>query len=245
MKKQIMQFLIIALILGYLSFGIIVISNTSFGEIFTNPLHLVLLVLGMLSPFISSLIVYLLNKNELGGFSGFLENFRMNFSTKAFILLFLLLVTHYAFGIIFNAVGAYGTVIDFLKYLPIMLVLIGSQEIGWRKMIQPYYENEKGFYKSVIITGLFWAIWFLPLIFIKGFLVLPTFYIQFSVYLIGLSFLLTSIFKITKEISYSIILSSLIFSLTPVIIFKQGNIILIVAFLEIIVASILKNKKFV
>ena len=244
MKKHTFQFLIIALLLGYLSFGILVISNTSFGEIFTNPLHLALLFFGFLSPLISSVIVYIVKKSDLGGLPGFLNNFSMKFSNENFVLLIILLATHYAFGIIFNAVGAYGKFVDFFKYLPIILIIIGSQEIGWRKIIQPYFEKEKGFYKSIIITGLFWAIWFLPLVFIRGFLVNPEFYTQFAIYLIGLSFLLTTIFKITKQVSYSMILSSLIISLTPVIIFKQDNIIMVIAILEILVASILKNKEF-
>lgn len=244
LKKHTVHFLIIALLLGYLSFGILVLSNTSFGQVFTNPLHLLLLFFGFLSPFISSIIVYVLHKSDLGGLPGFLSNFSIRFSNKHFVLLILLFASHYVFGIIFNAVGAYGKVIDFFKYLPIILIIMGSQEIGWRKITQPYFEKEKGFYKSVIITGLFWAIWFLPLVFIKGFLVRPEFYTQFAIYLVGLSFLLTSIFKITKQVSYSMILSSLIISLTPVIMFKQDNIILVIPILEILVASLIKNKEF-
>lgn len=243
LKKQVVQFLLIAFILGYLCFGIIALSNTLFTEISLNPLYLILLIIGFLSPFISSLIVFILNKNELGGASAFIDNLKLKLSNHSIILLIILVIAHYGFGIILKGVGAYGSILDFFKYLPIMVLLLGSQEIGWRTIVQPYYEGEKGFYRSVIITGLFWALWFLPLIFMKGFIILPQFYLPFSGYLIGLSFLLTSIYRGTNQVSYAIILSSLIFALTPVIIFKQGNVLLGIALLELFVASILKDKK--
>ncbi|HZK00219.1 MAG TPA: hypothetical protein VFC79_09435 [Tissierellaceae bacterium] len=241
-QKQIRQFLLVSMVLAYISFGIIVVSNASFNEISSSPLHMFLLLLGFLSPFISSLLVYLLNKDELGGLPAFIDNFRVKLSSKGLLLVGLLLIAHYAFGIIFNNVESYGSVVDFFKYLPIMVILLGSQEIGWRK-IQAYYEEKKGFIRSVIITGLFWAIWFLPLLFIRGFFVHPAFYTQFAGYLIGISFLLTSIYKVTNQISYSIILSSLIFALAPVILFKANYILLALALLEAFVSVILKNKK--
>ncbi|MDR7869455.1 MAG: hypothetical protein RIN55_01260 [Tissierellaceae bacterium] len=244
MKNQTKQFLIIAFLLGYLCFGIIAFSNIVFSDILSNPLYLFLLTLGFLSPFISSFIVYILNKKELGGFPGFIDNFKFVKSKKSIILVFVLLVAHYGFGIILKNVGAYGNVLDFFKYLPIMIVFLGSQEIGWRKLVQPNFEKEKGFYKSILITGLFWSLWFLPLIFIRGFVILPQSYGQFAAYLVGISFLLTTMYKSSKSILYAVLLSSLIFALTPVISLKQGYMLLAIAILEALVASTLRNKEF-
>lgn len=243
LKKNAIQFLIISFVLGYLCFGILAISNSLFSEIFLNPLYLLLLIIGFLSPFISSLMVYILNKNELGGVHTFINDLRLILSNKSILLVILLVIAHYGFGIILKAVGAYGSIFNFFKYLPLMILFLGSQEIGWRRIVQPYYEGEKGFYRSVLITGLFWSLWFLPLIFIKGFIILPQFYLPFAGYLIGLSFLLTTIYRVTNQIAYSIILSSLIFALSPVIILKQGNILLGLAGLEFLIANILKDKK--
>lgn len=242
-QKQVRQFLFISTILSYISFGVLIFSGAILYEIPSNPLHLFLFTLGFLSPFIASLILYLLNKDELGGLSAFADNFKIKISKKALLVLIGLVIAHYAFGIILDNIGSYGNFIDFLKFLPVMAILLGSQEIGWRKIIQPYYEEKKGFYRSVIITGLFWSIWFLPLLFIRGFFVLPIFYTQFATYLIGISFLLTSIYKITKQVSYSMVLSSLIFALAPVILFKQGWLLLAIGVLEVFIAMILRNKK--
>ena len=143
MKNYIKHYLIISFLLGYISFGIIIISDTGFVDIFSNPFYLLLLTIGFLSPFIASLIVYAIHNNELGGIKGFKSNFKIIKSNKALILVFVLLITHYAFGIIFKNIGAYGNLIDFIKYLPFMVIFLGSQEIGWRKIIQPYFERRR------------------------------------------------------------------------------------------------------
>lgn len=245
MKKHIKQFLIITFILSYLCFGIIFFSNTTFVDIFSNPIYIVLLSLGFLSPFISTLILHVVYKSELGGLNGFINNFKVKKSTYSIITVFALLAAHYGLASILQIVDAYGEIIDFFKYFPIILLLLGSQEIGWRSIVQPYYEEGKGYYKSIIITGLFWAVWFLPLVYIRGFFIPPQFYMQFAAYLIGLSFLLTSIYRSSKSILYPILLSSLIFGLVPVIIFELGSMLIGLAILEGLIASFFKEKKFI
>ena len=242
LNKYTKQFLIIAFALGYLCFGIIIYSNTAFGEVFSNPLYLFLLVLGFLSPFLASLAVFVINKEELGGLSGLIGLYKPSKSPEAIVWVLVLLIVHYGFGILLNNVGKYGNLVDFFKYFPIMILLLGSQEIGWRKIVQPSFEKEKGFYKSIIITGLLWALWFLPLVFFRGFIVLPEFYSQFAAYLVGVSFLLTSMYRISNNIVHCAVLSGLIFALVPVIIFKQGFMLVGIAILEVMVASFFKNK---
>lgn len=238
------QYLIITFILSYLSFGIIVISNTTFVDIFSNPMHILLLTLGFLGPLISTLILHMVYKGELGGFNSFIDNFKVNKSKYSIITVFALLATHYGLASILQIVDSYGEIIDFFKYFPIMILFLGSQEIGWRGIVQPYYEKEKGYYKSIIITGLFWAIWFLPLTYIRGFYISPNFYVQFASYLIGLSFLLTSMYKVSKSFLYPILLSGLIFSLVPVIVFKLGSMLIGLAAIEGLVASFFKERDF-
>ncbi len=241
LKRHTKQFLIIAFILAYLCFGIIISTNSGLGEVLSSPLLLLLLVLGFLSPFLSSLIVFILNKEELGGLSGFIDNYRVPKSKESIIWVFIFLAVHYGLGIILNNVGLYGDFLDFFKYLPIMIILLGSQELGWRRIVQPFFEKERGYYRSIIITGLFWAVWFMPLIFIRGFIVLPQFYTQFAAYLIGLSFLLTALYKKSQSILYCTILSSLIFALVPVIVFKVGYGLLAIALFEAIVVGFFKK----
>lgn len=244
MKRVSKQYLLISFIIGYLSFGIIVYSKTIFRDIFHNPLYFSLFILGFLGPLISTLVVFLLNKEELGGVKGFLGDLKMIRTSKSIILVPIFLIGHYGLGMLLKNAQLLGTIKDFLKYLPLMILILGSQEIGWRRIVQPAFEEDNGYYKSIIISGLFWSLWFLPLIFIPGFIVLPQFFTQFAAYLIGISFLLTSLYKASGSISYCILLSSLLFALAPVIVFKQGFMLIGIAVLEAIIGSIFRDMDF-
>ena len=46
-------------------------------------------------------------------------------------------------GNILRNVGFYGDILDFFKYLPIMIIFMGLQEIGWRKIVQPHFEEKR------------------------------------------------------------------------------------------------------
>ncbi|WP_315116011.1 type II CAAX prenyl endopeptidase Rce1 family protein [uncultured Clostridium sp.] len=243
MKKSSKQFLIISFIISYICFGLIVYSRITFDHIFNNPLYLSLFVLGCLGPLISSFIVHILNKEELGGIRGFTDKLKTVKAPKAIILIPLFLIAHYGFAILLKTVYRYGSIIDFFRYLPIAIIL-GSQEIGWRGIVQPGNEEKNGFWKSSIITGLFWSLWFFPLIYIPQFIILPQFYAQFAAYLVGISILLTTLYKSSGNIMYCVILSSFIFALFPVIILKQSFMLVLIALLDSIVANTFKNKIF-
>lgn len=244
MKKSSRQFLLISFILGYLSFGIIAYSKIQFGDIFSHPIYLTLFLLGFLSPFISTSIVFALNKEELGGLKGLINSFKIIKSKGSIILIPIFLISHYGLGLLLKNVSGYGSFKDFFIYLPMMILILGSQELGWRKILQPALEEDKGYIKSIIMTGLYWSLWFLPLIFIEGFIILPQFYVQFASYLIGISFLLTSLYKASGSILYPTILSSLIFGLVPVITFKQSFMLMAIAISEAIIGHTFKDKKF-
>lgn len=243
MKKISKQFLLLTFILGYLCFGIIAYSNIIFSNIFYSPIYLLLLILGSLSPFISALIVFVLNKDRLGGIEGFINNFTVIKNRNNFLLIIVFTLFHYGLGAIFKNIYLYENIGKYPLYLPIMVLLIGSQEIGWRRIVYLSFEEEKGYIKSVIITGLFWSLWFLPLIFIKGFIVLPQFFTQFAAYLVGISALLTSLYKSSGSILYCTLLSGLIFAMAPILAFKQNFTLVGIAILEIVIGNIFRDKE--
>lgn len=67
MKKSVKLYLLFSFLISYISFGIIIFSGIVFGDIFKSPLYLHLFIIGCLGPFISSLIIYSINKEEFGG----------------------------------------------------------------------------------------------------------------------------------------------------------------------------------
>ncbi|MBV1821069.1 type II CAAX prenyl endopeptidase Rce1 family protein [Clostridium cochlearium] len=244
MKKSSNQFLLISFIISYICFGIIIQSKIVFNDIFNNPLYLSIFIIGCLGPLISAFIIHVLNKEKLDGINGFANKLTIIKNPKAIILIPIFLITHYGFAILLKGVYKYGKVIDFFRYLPLILIILGSQEIGWRGIVQPANEEKNGFWKSSIATGLFWSLWFLPLIYIPKFVILPQFYAQFAAYLVGISILLTTLYKLSGSIIYCIVLSSFIFALFPVIILKQSFILVGIALVDAIVATIFKDKVF-
>lgn len=242
MKKSSKQFLLISFVISYICFGVIIHSKIVFNDIFSNYIYLPIFVLGCLGPLISSIIVYVLNKEELGGIKGLISKLKIIKSPKTIILIPIFLIAHYGFAILLKSVYKYGSIISFFSYLPIMIIMLGSQEVGWRAIVQPDNEEKNGFWKSTISTGLFWSLWFLPLIYIPKFIILPQFYAQFAAYLVGISILLTTLYKLSGSILYCIILSSFIFALFPVIILKQGFMLVGIALVDAIVANTFKSK---
>lgn len=244
MKKISKQFLLISFVISYICFGVIVYSKIIFIDIFNNSLYLSLFLLGCLGPLISAFIVHVLNKEKLGGIKGFIDRLKLVKAPKAIVLIPLFLVAHYGFAILLKSVYKYGNIIDFFRYLPLMVVILGSQEIGWRGMVQLESEEKYGFWKSSIITGLFWSLWFLPLIYIPQFIILPQFYSQFAAYLVGISLLLSTLHKSSGSIMYCVILSTFIFALSSVIILKQSFMLVGIALIDAIVAHTFKDKIF-
>lgn len=244
MRKSSKQFLLMSFTISYICFGVIIHSKIVFNDIFSNYIYLPIFVLGCLGPLISSIIVHILNKEELGSIKGFINKLKIIKSPKTIILIPIFLIAHYGFAILLKSVYKYGTIINVIIFLPIMIITLGSQEIGWRGLVQPSIEEKSGFWKSTISTGLFWSLWFFPLIYIPKFIILPQFYAQFAAYLVGISILLTTLYKLSGSILYCIILSSFIFALFPVIILKQGFILVAIALVDAIVANIFKSKTF-
>lgn len=237
MKKSSNQFLLISFIISYTCFGLLIYYKVMFNDIFSNPTYLSIFILGCLGPLISAFLVHILNRENLGGVKGFTTKLKAINTPKNIILIPIFLGLHYGFAILLKGVYKYGNFTDFFFYLPFLILILGSQEIGWRGIVQPANEEKSGFWKSSISTGLFWSLWFLPLIYIPKFIVLPQFYAQFSAYLVGISILLTTLYKASGSIMYCIILSSLIFSLFPVIILNQSFVLVIIALVDAIIAS--------
>lgn len=241
MNKNCKLYLLLTFIISYLSFGIIVYSRTPFREVLTNVSFLVFFIIGCLGPFFSALIVYKLDKKNLRLKLIIKNSFNLKINKEAFILIFIFIAIHYGFGIALHNIEQYGDVINFLYCLPIMLIIMGLQEFGWRGILQPSLEEINGFYKSNIATGLIWALWFFPVLFIPNFFILPVYFTQFAAYLVGISFMLALLYRSSGNILYCIILSTLIFALYPLLVFRQGFMLIAIAVIEAALVSVIKS----
>ena len=84
--------------------------------------------------------------------------------------------------------------------IPLMLVGGGLEEAGWRYILQPELEKRLPFTASTLIVSIIWWLWHLPLFFIQGVFQYGQNYLAFGINVLGLSFALASIRKITGSV---------------------------------------------
>ncbi|MBD5404486.1 MAG: CPBP family intramembrane metalloprotease [Treponema sp.] len=84
--------------------------------------------------------------------------------------------------------------------IPLMLVGGGLEEAGWRYILQPELEKRLPFTVSTLIVSIIWWLWHLPLFFIQGVFQYGQNYLAFGINVLGLSFALASIRKITSSV---------------------------------------------
>lgn len=92
----------------------------------------------------------------------------------------------------------------FIPYLIIMIFLGGGQEeFGWRGYALPILENKFGIWFANIILGIIWAFWHIPLWFITGTSQTYMNFGGFILLLVGYSFILSWIRKISGNRPFS------------------------------------------
>ena len=60
------------------------------------------------------------------------------------------------------------SILSIIINLPLLILLGGLKELGWRGILQPKLEKVVNYLPSVLIAGIIWSTWHLPLWFIKG-----------------------------------------------------------------------------
>jgi uncharacterized protein len=92
----------------------------------------------------------------------------------------------------------------FIPYLLFMIILGGGQEeFGWRGYALPILEDKFGIWFANIILGIIWACWHIPLWFITGTSQMYMNFGGFILLMVGYSFILSWIRKISDNKSFS------------------------------------------
>ncbi len=234
LSKEANRFILITLLLGYLSFGFLLTQAANFNEIIDNPLYLIILLFGLVSPFISAVItkitVSYMDFNEIIKEIVTIKNKSMIY------LVVTLLFMHYLAAIVLGFVGAYGDLVSLITIIPAMIIIFGLSEYGWRSILFTEVRKEMGFYKSNVVIGLFMAVFLIPLVFIPGFVVGANVFIPFSAYLIGMSLLSTTVYMQTKSISLSMIFVGLFVAASTVVSIEVGNALLVMFVVDLVIA---------
>ena len=244
MSKAMKQFLCFVVLLSAVGYGPLLAMKWTFQEVLSNPLGILLFGLACLAPALSAVLVYILNKEEKGGLSQLWKDITAQKKMHPWILMLYFLFLHYGLLFLCNLVGELGTAGDFLKSLPVMLILFGSQEIGWRLILQPALEKYRGFWKGNIALGMIVSLWFLPAVMIPGFYVGPAFYLVLAIYLVGLNLLQSTIRNQGGSILTCIVFTTLFYSLNEFFILFQSSNVMFMVIADLVMAFTFKSKIF-
>jgi membrane protease YdiL (CAAX protease family) len=76
----------------------------------------------------------------------------------------------------------------------------GMEEPGWRGFLQPALDEKFPFVLSALIVGLIWAVWHIPGWFVQSIGQSDINFLSFTIYCIGLSFVMAALYKLTKNV---------------------------------------------
>lgn len=235
-KKKSMQFLLLTFLITWLCFGTIIIGNLYEKLLYGTPIFMILFIVGGNG---APIAVYILLKrwNKTRKNSGFIKKFfgdRIKWRDISLVLFFLMV--HFIVQIITGQYVLQIPIYFGILMIPMTIIGGGLEEIGWRGFFQPELEKSMSFHKSSIICALLWALWHLPLWFIQGTYQADINFGMFVLSVLGMSFMLAAVRKITDNILCCILLHSLINSFSNVIINDQGVMTIITMVLEIVLS---------
>ncbi len=240
LTKKARVFLIITFLIGYVSFGYLVARGGTFSHVLSQPSLVLILVIGLLSPFIGGIITNTLMEKTSPLTQ--LKTLMHLGDTSKIYMVFLFLLMHYGFAIALHLIGDYGSISSLFTSLPIMILLLGLGEYGWRSILFPQLHSLMGFWRSNICVGLFMAVWLIPLLYLPGFLVNPNLFLPFAIYLIGIGILSNTIYIHSGSILYSVIFIGLFASLSSVIGLKVNGSLVVIALVDFVIGIAYNSK---
>ena len=108
--------------------------------------------------------------------------------------------------------------------IPPMLFMGGLEEVGWRGLLQPELEKKLGFTLATFVVSGIWWLWHLPLFYINGVGQYGADFLEFGINILGLSFALASLKKITGSTWVCVFLHCLVNSLHGVYLIAPGRL---------------------
>lgn len=165
---KIKLFICYTFLITWLCWFLIILCNKYF-DIFGygTPLFWIPYTIGGLGPAIGGYIIYL-QFPENTGKSSFLKFIYRKISGKIWVIFLLFLL--WRFFMIWISFGIHQPIyiLAMLINLPLLILLGGLEELGWRGVLQPQLEKVTTYFASILLVGTIWSIWHLPLWLIEG-----------------------------------------------------------------------------
>ena len=211
-KKIALKYVIGAFCILWLFAGTIMIAN-HFGYLKAEtPLYYVLFFFACIALPICAFTLLLKNKVMPAK-----QLFKTMFNLKQPFSMYLLTI---GFLILYFGVGTFVNVFEFkpllissLLMFPIMIIGGGVEEVGWRFILQPALESKFPFAIAAFIFGIIWSVWHLPLWLIEGTGQSSMNFGLFAIGSLGIGFVLSAIYRISKSVWLCVFFHALINSL--------------------------------
>lgn len=211
MRKSISaQFLFLTGSIALVSWGICVAFSLSGFALSTDYWMYLPYMIGGWSPTIASYFVLKSNR-KISGFREWLQNiFDVKRSIWAYVLMLLFVALYFIPRILISGITEMKSIYLLIVLTPLMLFGGGLEEAGWRYVLQPELDKKFGYTLSAVIVSAIWAVWHLPLFFIAGAGQSEMSFGLFAIGVIGLTFALGALRKITKSVFLCVLLHSLV-----------------------------------
>ena len=222
MSKPAKQYLIFTFAIMAVCWGICLLCSLLGIYLAELPMLYIPYLLGGFSPTIASYVT-LKKSGKVGTFREWLT---ITFALRRGIFSYLLLpVFAFLFFFCLCSISGFesGAPLFAIPFMiPMMLLGGGLEETGWRGLLQPELENRYGYTLATILVAVIWWLWHLPLFFIVGVSQYGTDFFAFGVNVIGLSFALAAIKRITTSTFLCVLFHCLINSLHGIYIVNEN-----------------------
>ena len=199
--NEIKLFLIYTFSISWLFWLIIIIANRVFDALWYGELLTwIPMLIGSLGPPIGAYMVYRQSNKSISLKSFIKLVFSKGIDKKTWLIFGLF--TCWRFLMVWIAFGIKEPVSILYMFLNLPLFIIGGgfEEIGWRGYLQPKLEKVTNYLVSVLIVGVIWSIWHLPLWLISGTVQSALPFAAYTFLAIILSFSFTTFYKYTKNV---------------------------------------------
>ena len=247
MNKLIRDYLLITFLIMIICWGTVIVFSINGIILKNNPLLYVPYLIGGWSPTIASYIS-LKKNNQIKGFKDWVKHiFDFKHNLLSYLMVIILGVVYILPQIFISGYKSGFPLYAIFLIIPLMLIMGGLEEAGWRYILQPELEKKYNFLLSTLVVSVIWWIWHLPLFFIQGVSQYGHNFFAFGLSVLGLSFTLASIRKNTNSVWLCVLFHCIVNSLGSIYKINEniiGNLVTSIILVTIsLVLVIINNKK--
>ena len=224
LSKLAKEFLIITFAIMILLWGLCVILGINGITLEDHAWLYIPYIVGGFSPTIASYIA-LKRNGEISGFKDWLKHvFDVKHGILSYIMAIILPVIFFIPLCLLSGYDKGEPLYMIFAMIPVMLLGGGLEEAGWRYILFPELDKKYDYLISVIVVGIIWWIWHLPLFFIPGVAQYQTDFLLFGIRVIGMSFATGCIRKTTDSVFLCVLFHCIINSLYGIYMPKESYI---------------------